>query len=175
MVRRGTIRLAAALGTLSVPLSALAQVTGTGSVTTSPLSPAPALGMPLLLFLAVALAGVTMYRLRRVVTGPIVGLVLVAAVTALAGLGYALSMTTTIPISGADCMKRTTNAFNPAGSPANLMSNCSNMIQILDLQVSCIVAPRGTCPDAPADPAPDCRLGQTLANGDVCRLPSCIC
>src|SRR5512140_2447482 len=88
MTLRRSLPVTAALATLVAPLAAFAQFAG--SVTTDPVGqPAPTLGMPLIFLLAVALAGVAGYSLRRGVATPVVALVLVAGVTVLAGLGYA--------------------------------------------------------------------------------------
>lgn len=158
MIRR-SIPVAAAVAVLAAPLTASAIFTG--QVTTGPAAQAPTLTMPLLFLLAAVLAGVAAYRLGRA-AGPIVGLALVAAVTFAAGLGYADNWTG-IMIGGADCARQTTNSFDPSGPPMVLMSNCPNPIFILDIQLSCV--------DPPTPQA--CVVGGTLANGEVCVLPSC--
>jgi apolipoprotein N-acyltransferase len=170
MMRRRSIHVAAGLATLVAPLAAWAQIP-TGSVTTDPVQQAPALGMSVIVVLAVAMAGVGMYRLRRTVAGRIVGFVLIAAATVLAGLGYAVVPPLTI--SGADCTKQTTSAFDPL-EPTMLMSDCSNLIRIIDIQVSC-AGDMSSLNSAPAiDPVADCSIGQTLANGGACGLPVCV-
>jgi apolipoprotein N-acyltransferase len=171
MMRRRSIHLAAGLATLVAPLAALAQIP-TGSVTTDPVQQAPALGMSVIVVLAVAMAGVGVYRLRRTVAGRIVGFVLVAAATVLAGLVYAVAPAT-IMISGADCTMRTTNAFDPL-EPNMLMSDCSNLIRIVDIQVSCDAGMSSFNSAPTIAPPADCSVGQTLANGGACGLPSCV-
>jgi hypothetical protein len=126
--------------------------------------------MAVMVVLAVAMAGVGIYRLRRTVVGPIVGFVLVAAVTVLAGLGYAF--VPTITISGADCTKRTTSTFDPL-EPTTLMSDCPNLIRILDIHVSCGAGDLLFNSQSNGVTVPDCSVGQTLANGGACRLPVC--
>jgi hypothetical protein len=169
-MRRRSIHLAAALATLLAPLAALAQGL-TGSVTTDPVGQAPALGLSVIVGLAVAMAGVGIYRLRRTGAGRTAGFVLVAAATVLAGLAYALAITLTI--SGADCAKRTVSAFS-LDEPTKLMSDCPNLIRIVDIQGSCgiHVMPFDSAFDT--DTVADCSVGQTLANGDACLLPSCV-
>jgi len=159
MIRR-SIPVAAALATLVAPLPAFAQV-----VTTGPLQPAPTLAMPLIFVLAVVLAGLAVYRLRRYVAGPMVGLLLFAAVTVLAGVGYATSMFRSIMISGPACMRETMSPFMDHGPPTVLMSECRNMISILAIQSSCTMFTQM--------PQPPCSVGQTLANGQACTLPNC--
>jgi hypothetical protein len=175
-MRRRSIQIAAGLGTLVAPLATWAQATTSGFVTTGPLrAPAPALGMPLIVMLAVALAGVAMYRLRRTVGGLVVGFVLVA-VTVLAGLGYAIMPPLPITISGADCMKATVNVFDPSTEPTTLMSACPNPIQIVDIQISCgrdVFLNSETNTSGAIDMFPLCKKGQILANGDACDLPTC--
>lgn len=178
MMRRRLIQIAAGLGTLVAPLAVWAQVTTSGSVTTGPLrAPAPAFGMPLIVMLAVALGGVALYRLRRTVGAPLVGLIVAA--TVLAGLGYAMLPPQPITISGADCTKVTVNGFDPSAEPTTLMSACPNPIEILDIQFSC--APPDVFPNSDTnasgavDMLPLCKKGQVLANGDACELPTCAC
>jgi hypothetical protein len=128
--------------------------------------------MSVIVVLAVAMAGVGMYRLRRTVAGRTAGVVLIAAATVLAGLAYANGTKITITISGADCAKRTVSAFSPDES-TKLMSDCPNLIRIVDIQASCDgdMSPLITVPNVV--PPPDCSVGQTLANGAACKLPVC--
>jgi hypothetical protein len=168
MLRR-LLPVSATLAMLVAPLAAMAQVTG--SVTTDPVRLAPTLGLPLIFLLAVVLAGIAVSRLRRTAAGPIARVVLIAGVTVLAGLGYA--GVTPITISGADCTKQTVHAFDPSGSPMTLMSECQNPITIVDITTSCRKGP--IFPNAPTGTTTlsACEIGQTLANGDDCRLPTC--
>ncbi len=125
--------------------------------------------MWVLVALAVAMAGAAMYRLRRTGVGPMVGAMLFATLTALAGLGYAGSFVVTI--SGAECVQQTTSPFNPL-DPFRLMSDCPNPIQIIDIQVSCggDNSPN-TGPNV--DGILDCTVGEILVKGAACRLPEC--
>ncbi len=166
MKRRGSLDIAAALATLVAATTALAQ-DSTGSVTTVPAHQAPALGVPLFIVLALALAGIAMYRLRRrSLVAPIVGLVLVS--TLLAGLGYAVSF---VMISGAQCVQQTTSTFVPA-DPTELESQCPNPIQIVDIEVSCnpVEAPSRPDPNTP----PACAVGLILNQVKSCMLPRCV-
>ncbi len=131
-----------------------------GSVTTAPFGVgAPALALPLLCVLVVALVALGAYRLRRGGVGATVALVVVA-MTVLATIAYAVI---DITISGADCLKSTTNTY--FGDPL-LISECPNPIRITDLQCS-----TSTLPNVPSFTG--CTLGQTLNNGDSCVLPFC--
>jgi hypothetical protein len=170
------IDVAAGVGLLVAPLAALAQPE-TGAVTTSPLpQQAPALGMPLLAILAVALTAITVYRLRRAAAGRIVGLGLVAAMTVLAGIGYAVMQT--ITITGADCAKQTVSPFFPLEGETLLTSECPNLIRIVDIQDSCdgsVVSPNAeTGMGSAANDVAECSIGQILANGNTCALPGCL-
>ena len=167
MLRR-SLPVTVASTLLVFPFAAVAQ--STGSVTTDPFGQsAPTLTMPLIFLLTVMLAGIAVYHLRRTVAQPIVVLILVVTVTVLAGLGHAI--TSGITISGADCMKQTTRVFDPFVAVTTLTSNCPNAIQIVDIQNPCIT---DVLCDVQNLPSP-CQVGQTLANGDVCSLPSCVC
>jgi len=167
MVRRSVV-VAAALATLAVPFAAFAQPV-TGTVTTGPASAAPVLAMPLIFLLAVTLAGVAAYRMRRRIPGRVVGLVLAAAVVAMAGLGYAKPAT--IMIMGSECAMQTTKMFFASGAPAILMSDCQNAIHILDIQLTC--PPDARNESALPFMALPCSVGQTLAQGESCPLPIC--
>jgi len=173
MVGRRTMRVVAAVASSVAPLAALAQGP-VNTVTTGPVSPAPALGMPVLAALAVALAGFALYRLRRRAGGRVVAFGVIAAMIAAAGVSYAGSMTmiNKIMISGAECMMRTTNTYDQ--SPTNLMSQCPNLIQILDIRFGCTdqTGTNGPSPQVPSLPL--CRIGDTLADGAECRLPICV-
>jgi hypothetical protein len=166
MIRRRSIHAAAAFGALLVPFVASAQPP-TASVTTAPVGQAaPALTMPLIVMIAVALTGFAMYRLRRSVGRAITGLVLVASVTAVAGLGYAIMPL--ITIEGANCTQETVSIFDPLNEPTELMSNCTNRIQIVDIRVLC------DGKDSAPESLPDCRIGQTLGFHEACNLPFCV-
>jgi hypothetical protein len=172
MMHRRSIHVAAAFGVLVAPLTAWAA--STGSVTTSPIHQTPALGMPVLVLLAVALTVITVYRLRRTGGERIVGLGLVAAVMLLAGLVYAFIPT--ITISGADCAKQTVSVFDPLEEETLLTSNCPNQIQITDIQLVCdedVVVPNAGGGIAGADAVAECVIGQILANGNTCALLGC--
>jgi len=172
MMRWRSSHAATILAVLVAPLAAVAQPP-TGSVTTVPINNAPALGMSLCVVLALALAGIGIYRLRRPVGSRIAAFGLVAAITVLAGLGYAAAPST-ITISGADCAKQTVSFFDPRLG-ATMVSNCTNRIQILDIQASC----DGTEVNAATDingatNLVGCTVGLILADGESCKLPICI-
>jgi hypothetical protein len=169
MMLRRSLPVTAALATLVAPFAALAQATG--SVTTDPVRLAPALGLPLIVLLAVLLAGVAVFRLRRATAGPIARIALIATVTVLAGVGYATL--TTITISGVDCTKQTVHLYDPTGSPVTLMNDCVTPITIDDITTSCIAGP--ISPSSPTEPTrlPPCEVGQTLPSGADCSLPNC--
>src|SRR5262249_40644556 len=97
----------------------------TGSVTTGPFAqPAPVGGTPLMLLLVMTLVAIAVYQLRR----PAARFIAVAVLIALAAYAYATGVV--ITISGADCGKVTTNAFDPSAMPV-LKSECLSPIQIL--------------------------------------------
>ena len=166
MTLRRSIPVAAVLATLTGPHAAFAQLPS-GTVTTGPASAAPALTMPLIFLLAVALAGFAVYRMPRATAGTVTGLVLAAAVL-VAGLGYAKPAT--IMITGSDCAKLTTNTFGASGASAMLMSDCQNVIRILDIQLMCTERSRN---ESSLPFLELCRVGQTLAKGESCALPIC--
>src|SRR6185369_14418677 len=129
MRRRRWLSVVPALSLLASGRMAFAQLP-TGCVTTGPLAqPAPIGGTPLTLLLVMALVGIAVYRLRR----PAARFVAVAVFIALAAFAYATGVV--ITVSGADCMKVTTNCFYPSVMSV-LKSECSNPIQILDIQLS---------------------------------------
>jgi Pretoxin HINT domain len=165
MMLRRLLNAVVTLATLVAPLAAVAQLVPTGSVTTAPLgAAAPAMGMPLLALLAVVLAGGGAYLLRRAARGAIAKVGFVAALTALAGLGYAfIPSGITITIDGAECGMQTVHPFNPLNENT-LVSHCPNRIQIISIQGSCTFDPSGPGP---------CSVGQVLADGDSCMLPTC--
>ncbi len=170
MMRRRSIDVAAASVILVAPVVALAQGP-TGSVTTTPVHQAPALGMWVLVALAVAMAGAAMYRLRRTGAGAMVGAILFATLTALAGLGYATGFIV-ITVDGADCVQQATQTFNPIDA-YKLMSDCPNPIQIVDIEVSC-GGDNSPNSSPNIDGIPDCTVGEILWKGAACRLPECV-
>ena len=163
MTIRRLEHVAVFLAALVTPLAAVAQAPN-GSVTTTPLAPAPAMGMPVLLLSALVLTGAAAYLLRRRTGRGIAVLGVVAALTALVSLGYATTMLTTLAIDGAQCGMTTTQMFNPMGA-TTLVSNCPNLIQIVSIRfpVSCMLANS-------ADP---CRVGSILTDNQSCNLPGC--
>lgn len=165
MIRRRSRHVVVALATLVAPLAAVAQPVTAGSVTTAPLSTVPAMGMPLLALLVIVLAGAGAYFLRRAGGGAIAQAGFVAALTALAGLAYAIPPNP-IPVEGDQCRMQTVQPFNPS-EPNMLVSHCPQPIQIISVDVSC-----GTLgiPHYPRNP---CEMGQVLPRGDTCGLPMC--
>ena len=88
-----------AAAALVSPLTAFAQVVG--SVTADQAAqPAPALAMPMLVALAIALIGFGAYSLRARSARTVAGFALVAGLSLLAGLSYANG---SVVIEGADC------------------------------------------------------------------------
>ena len=154
MIRRA-IPAAAVLAMLISPLTAHAVFMGT--VTTEPAQQAPALTLPLIAVLAIALAAIAAYRLRA--AGTFVGLILLAAVTGLAGIGYA---TLGLTVSGGECGKKITQPFLQGQT---LTNECPTGILILAINLDC-----NGDPPAPSNP---CRVGETLASGQTCTLPHC--
>ena len=164
MKPRRVLQVVVAVGTLVGPLAVVAHADLFGTVTTAPVGmPAPAMGMPLLVLLAVLLAGAGAYLLRRTGGGVIAKVAVVAALAALAGLAYANGgMGTIYTVAGPDCGIAKTFTFDPLG-PNELLSNCPNPIRIIAIQLDC---------NAP-DPPGECTVGQVLSNGQFCTLPEC--
>ena len=156
MTSRRSTPVVAAMATLVAPVTAFAQGLN-GTVTTGPAQHAPTLTLPLIALLAIALGVVALRRLR--VRGPIVGLILVAA---LLGVGSAF-VSTTITITGAQCTMQTTNMFD-SSVPTTLMSKCADGIHIISIEVPCSGGPVA---------GPPCTVGETLADGQSCTLPLC--
>ena len=157
-------RVAVALATFVAPLAAIAQVPN-DYVTTAPLAAsAPVMGIPLLLLLAVALAGIAAYRLRRTAGRAIAALGFVAVLTVLAGLGYATTVMTMLTVQGAQCGMPTSQTFNPMGA-TTLVSHCPNPIRIvtIHLETSCMFS-------MVLDP---CQMNQVLTDNESCSLPGC--
>ena len=103
MKLRRTLQVAVAVAALVSPLAAFAEPTG--SVTTAPVvQQAPALALPVLVALAIALIGVGTYCLRTRSAGAVAGFALVVGLSVLAALSYA---TIGVLIQGADCDMQT--------------------------------------------------------------------
>ncbi len=168
MTYRRAGSIAAAVAVLISSVAAFAQTMGT--VTTVPVHGTPALGTALLVILAVAMGAAAMYRLRRKSAALIVGFVLVVALAVLAGLGYAGMGA--ITISGAQCAQETISPY-PSSEPTDLVSDCVNLIQIIDIE------PCGVAIDSPSvAPHPpttrDCFIGEILDKNRACQLPPCL-
>jgi hypothetical protein len=104
---RLSFQVAVAAAALVSPLAAFAQVVG--SVTTEPVGqPAPALAIPMLVALAIALIGLGAYSLRARSGRAVAGLALIAGLSLLAGLSYANG---SVVIEGADCNTRTIHTY----------------------------------------------------------------
>jgi hypothetical protein len=166
MRSRRVIQIVVAVATLVGPFAALAQNGDT--VTTAPyvVTGAPAMGMPLLVLLAVLLGGVGAYLLRCTRGGIIAKVGAVAVLTALGGLAYAF-LPASLTVTGAQCQMQTVQSFfGQGGTPQQLLSQCPNWIQIISIHHSC-----GT--DGHLEPG-TCKEGELLANGDSCTLPLCV-
>ncbi|MFI5399147.1 MAG: hypothetical protein ACHQ9S_26755 [Candidatus Binatia bacterium] len=160
---RRSLQVAVAAAVLVSPLAAFAQVLG--SVTTDRVGqPAPALMMPMLVALAIALIGLGAYSLRARSGRAVAGFALVAGLSLLAGLSYANG---SVVIQGADCNTRTTHTY-PSSFAETLTSLCPNLIRIV--AIDCNGAPGAVF----GDPLPSCTVGQTLTNGEACSLPICL-
>ncbi len=157
MTLRRSFYAAATLATLAE--SAVA-VVDPGTVTTVPSAGTPAIGMPLLLLLALALAGGGVYLLRHATGGVAAKVGCVVALIALGGLAYA--GLPPITISGAGCGMQAVNTFDPT-TDSQLLNGCPNPIAIVSIQFDC------------RDPAPPnaCRVGTVLFTGESCMLPVC--
>jgi len=155
MMLRRSLQIVGAAVALVTPLASFAQ-----TVTTSPANqPAPALSMPALLLLAVAMACVAAYTLRKRAIPTVRALVLVVGLTVLVGVAYAGFKG--IELKGTDCNITKVQAFD-SGEP--LMNSCPNPIQIIRID----------CGSSPALVTGVCTQGQVLANGDGCDLPICM-
>ena len=165
---RRSLQVAAAA--LVSPLPAFAQ-TLMGSVTTDPVGhPAPALGMSLLVALAIALIAVGVYSIRARSAGAVAGFALIAGLSLLAALTYANGG---IVIQGTDCNVQTTHAY-PNVPGETLTSLCPNRIQIVAITNPCGVIPMAPTVPLPPPPAPPCFVGEILSNGQICQLPICV-
>jgi hypothetical protein len=157
---RRLLQVAVVSAALVSPLAAFAEITG--SVTTAPYQPAPALTMGMLTALAIALTGLGAYRVCNRPAGAAAGFALVAGLSLLAGLSYASNGG--ISVKDADCNMRTTQSY--PGIPGELLTSlCPNPIKIVAIDPGC-----GT-PDPPPSP---CTVGQILTNGQKCVLPTCL-
>ncbi len=157
MTLRRSFYIVAALATLAEPAVA---VIDPGTVITVPSAGTPAIGIPLLLLLALALAGGGLYLLRHATGGVAAKVGCVVTLIALGGLAYA--GIPTITISGAECGMQAVNTFEPT-TESQLLNSCPNPIAIISIQFSC------------NDPAPPnaCRVGKVLFSGESCMLPVC--
>lgn len=162
------LQVIVALATLAAPLAAVAQASS-GSVTTAPFSAAPAMGMPLLALLVVILAGGGAYFLRSAARGTIAKVGFVAALAALAGVGYATAPAY-VTIEGAQCGMQAVQPFDPTVENT-LVNHCPNRIKIISIRVLCVT--RDDILPAPNFGLGPCDAGQVLANGDACTLPTC--
>jgi len=153
----------AALITLIAPLAVLAQAATNGTVTTAPLATAPAMGIPVLILLAIVLTGIAAYFLRPLAGRVIAGVGFVAVLTALTGIAYAPPSLTMV--QGGQCAMQTTQMFDPF-APNTLVSHCQNAIQIVSIQL-------GMSCETPCVVLSPCSVGQILANGEDCMLPMC--
>lgn len=157
---RRSLQAAVVSAALVSPLPAFAVFMG--SVTTAPVGqPAPALAMPLLIALAIALIGLGAYSLRTRSAGAVAGFALVTGLSLLAGLGYANGG---IVVQGADCNTQTTLSY-PSLYGETLTSLCPNSIRIVAIDPGC---------ENSDPPVSHCTVGQILTNGQECVLPSCI-
>jgi hypothetical protein len=161
MLSRKMPRVGVALALLLGPLVAVAQPAPDSTVTTAPLWPAPAVGIPLLALLVIVLAVLGAYLLRRAAPGVIAKVVVVAALTALAGSGLAREIQ--ISVTGSDCVRKAVFPFT-SGTGYNLISDCPISIQILSIDIPCGL------PYLPPNP---CQVGQVLGQGESCNLPRC--
>jgi apolipoprotein N-acyltransferase len=155
------------------PLAALAQFPGT--VITSPLgAAAPAVGMPMLVLLALALSVGAVYVLRRKAASTTARLALVAAAIIVASIAYATIPMPSVVVSGEQCAMRTTQTWN-AATPTELDNQCSNALLIEAIATQC-PEEDGTMGTAggKVDALPSCVPGQTLAAGAACDLPVCL-
>jgi len=156
---RRLLQVAVVSTALVSPLVAFA-----ATVTTAPLGQqAPALTMPLLVALALALIGIGAYSLRTRSVGVVAGLALVAGLSVLAGLCYANGG---IFVQGPQCDVQTTQSY-PNIEGETLTSLCPNQIQIVALECNDMHGSQAAVPPS------SCTVGQTLSNGQVCTLPAC--
>jgi len=144
------------------PTAVLAQPMA--SVTTGPfVHNAPVLGIRAVIVLAVALVGLGVLSLRTRSAAAVTVFVLVAALTAYAGFGYAIG---SVVVSGGACNAVTTQPYDIEGE--DLVSLCANPIEVIAF----------SCSDFTANPfqgpTPPCAIDQILTYGQVCKLPGCI-
>jgi hypothetical protein len=144
------------------PLAGFAQVAG--SVTTDPIRLAPALAMPMLVVLAIALIGFGVHTLRTRSAKTLAGVALVAGLSLLAGFSYATNGG--IFVQGPQCDTQTTQPY-PSLYGETLTSLCPNPIRIVALDAC------GVESQVFGDALPDCTVGEVLTNGQGCYLPIC--
>lgn len=161
-----SLLVAGALAALVSPMAAFAQ-----TVTTDPLAQAaPALSFPLLVVAAMALIGLGVYSTRTRAGRGIVGFTLVAGLSLITGVIYANSG---VIIDGAECKKETVSPYDSSALDVTLTSLCPNRIKIVAIDPDCgmLITPQSYCVGVQLQPP--CTVGQILANGDTCTLPSC--
>ena len=161
-----SLQVAVSSAALVSPLAAVAQPMTTGSVTTAPVGiSAPALAIPTLVALAIALIALGAYSIRTRTAGAVTGFALAAGLSLLASLGYA---TGGVVIQGTDCFAQTIHSYDSTLGTTSLTSLCPNPIQIVAIDACASIEP-----DVLGDPLPFCRVGTILTNGQACTLPGC--
>lgn len=159
-------QLAVGIAGLTAPLTVSAQ--GIGSVTVAPLGAAtPALGLPALgaLALALALGGFVMLRRSGHTGARVLG---VLALVLAAAVGHAA--VSNVIISGDECHQLTQEDYAPLAN-VELQSECANPIRIVDVHLTCS-AP-GSEASGQSVPNPQCEVGLVVPPGTACELPSC--
>jgi len=164
---RGWLYVGTVVATLLTPLAAVAQAIG--SLTTAPLSAAPAVGMPQLVGIALALGVGAMSVLRRKAARATIKLAVVGAAIMLAGIAYAVVPLPSVPVSGNQCGMQTTQTWASA-VPTTLDNQCPNALLIVAIDAC---GERDTA-SAEFNTLPTCVVGQTLAAGTACDLPMCV-
>ncbi len=141
------------------------------SATTAPLGVgAPALGIPMLLFLAAVMAGVAIVRVNRISAAAKAVAVLVVC----GGLAAAAYAYTVITISGIDCTRTSTFEYN-SNNRVSLKSECPLPVEVIALNPECDeMLVSGLTTDTEEDTsAQPCEVGLVLHDGDRCKLPRC--
>lgn len=165
MILRKLVGVGSAVALLGVPFSVMAQ-----TVTTGPLgAEAPAIGLPMLVLLALALGGAAMFVLRRSSAKSMAAGAMVAVLGVAAGLVYATSAI--VEVSGTECEMVTVQAFSTDVN-TNLKNSCPNPIRIISIDVSC--TDRDVFGESSATPPAPCSEGQVLTTNQYCRLPRCV-
>jgi hypothetical protein len=166
MKLRRSLAVAAAAAATSAPVAVCAQVMG--SVTTDPVgAPAPALTMPVLIALGIALIGAGAYLIRTRSAAAVSGLVLLAGLSLLAAAAYAI--VEGVVIQGAECDAETTHTY-PSAPGVTLTSMCPNQIRIVAINRCAVVT---MAPVSPSDGSSLCVVGEILSYGQDCLLPQC--